>query len=184
VGRSFSLERGKVQFYGEDKINPGLDIRLNSKVSSTTVYVTMSGTLEEPKVELTSSPSMSEADIMSLLVMGKTADDLNGDQAQLVAQRAAAVAATYGAAELQKRMAGPLGVDMITLNPGGGPEGENSVVVGKYLSPRALLKYEQALDSAAGFFVTLEYTLTQTITLQTIAGTWQSGAEISWSKDY
>jgi autotransporter translocation and assembly factor TamB len=184
VGRSFSLERGKVQFYGEDEINPGLDIRLSAKISSTTAYVTMSGTLKEPKVELTSSPSMSEADIMSLLVMGKTADDLNGDQAQLVAQRAAAVAATYGAAELQKKMAGPLGVDMITLNPGGGPEGENSVVVGKYLSPRALLKYEQALDSAAGFFVTLEYTLTQTITLQTIAGTWQSGAEISWSKDY
>jgi len=184
VGRTFTLERGKVQFYGEDEINPGLDIRLNSKVSSTDVYVTMSGTLKEPKVELTSSPSMPEADIMSLLVMGKTADDLNGDQAQLVAQRAAAVAATYGAAELQKKMAGPLGVDMITLNPGGGPEGENSVVVGKYLSPKALLKYEQALDSAAGFFVTLEYTLTQTITLQTIAGTWQSGAEISWSKDY
>jgi len=184
LGRSFSLERGKVQFYGEDEINPSLDIRLTSKVSSTTVYVTMNGTLQEPKVELTSSPSMSEADIMSLLVMGKTSDDLNGDQAQLVAQRAAAVAATYGAAELQKRMAGPLGVDMITVNPGGGPEGENSVVVGKYLNSRTLLKYEQALDSAAGFFVTLEYTLTQTITLQTIAGTWQSGAEISWSKDY
>ena len=184
LGRSFTLERGKVQFYGEDEINPGLDIRLTAKVSSTNVYVSMSGTLTEPKLELTSSPSMSEGDIMSLLVMGKTSDDLNGDQAQLVAQRAAAVAATYGAAELQKKMAGPLGVDMISLNPGGGPEGENSLVVGKYLSPRALLKYEQALDSAAGFFVTLEYTLTQTITLQTIAGTWQSGAEISWSKDY
>jgi TamB, inner membrane protein subunit of TAM complex len=184
LGRSFELERGKVQFYGEDENNPSLDIRLTAKVSSTTVYVTMTGTAREPELELTSSPSMTEGDIMSLLVMGKTSDDLNGDQAELVAQRAAAIAATYGAAELQKKAAGPLGVDMITLNPGGGPEGENSVVVGKYLSPRALLKYEQALDSAAGFFVTLQYTLTKTITIETIAGTWQSGAEISWSKDY
>ena len=88
------------------------------------------------------------------------------------------------AAEFEKKMAGPLGVDMITLNPGSGPEGESSVVVGKYLNPKTLLKYEQALDSAAGFFVTLQYTLTETITLETIAGTWQSGGEISWSKDY
>ena len=184
LGRSFTLEHGKVQFYGEDENNPNLDIRLEAKVSSTDVYITMTGTAREPEVELTSSPSMNEADIMSLLVMGKTTEDLDGDQAALVAQRAAAVAATYGAAELEKKMAGPLGVDMITLNPGGGPEGESSVIVGKYLSPKALLKYEQALDSAAGFFVTLQYTLTETITLETIAGTWQSGGEISWSKDY
>ncbi|HET9234101.1 MAG TPA: translocation/assembly module TamB domain-containing protein, partial [Candidatus Eisenbacteria bacterium] len=184
LGRSFQLEHGKVQFFGEDENNPNLDIRLETKVSSTDVYVAMTGTAREPKVELTSSPSMSEADIMSLLVMGKTADDLDGDQADLVAQRAKAIAATYGAAEFEKKMAGPLGVDMITLNPGAGPEGESSVIVGKYLNPKTLLKYEQALDSAAGFFVTLQYTLTETITLETIAGTWQSGGEISWSKDY
>ena len=121
---------------------------------------------------------------MSLLVLGRPADELDGDQAQLVAQRARAMAATYGASELEKNLAGPLGVDVLSLNPSGGSTGESSVVVGKYLSPRALLKYEQALDSAAGFFVSLEYTLTRGLALVTLAGTQQSGAEISWSRDY
>jgi len=184
LGRSFTLDHGRIQFFGEDEANPSLDVALSAKVSSTTVTVTVTGTAREPEVELSSDPDMSDADIMSLLVMGRPADELNGDQAQLVAQRAAAMAATYGAGKLEKSVAGPLGVDVISLNPAGSTSGEGSVVVGKYLSPRALLKYEQSLDSATGFFVSLEYTLMRSLTLVTLAGTWQSGAEISWSRDY
>jgi translocation and assembly module TamB len=184
LGRSFALDRGRIQFFGEDEANPSLDVTLSTKVSSTTVTVTVTGKAREPEIELSSDPQMSEADIMSLLVLGRPADELDGDQAQLVAQRARAMAATYGASELEKNLAGPLGVDVLSLNPSGGSTGESSVVVGKYLSPRALLKYEQALDSAAGFFVSLEYTLTRGLALVTLAGTQQSGAEISWSRDY
>jgi translocation and assembly module TamB len=183
LGRTFSVDRGEVTFFGDDELNPSLDIRLTTKVGGTEVIVTFTGTAEEPKLELTSTPELSEADIMSVLLFGDSSDKLTGDQLELVGQRAAAIAATYGAAEVEGMLAGPLGVDMLTLNPSG-PEGSTTVMVGKYLSRRALLKYEQALDSEAGFFVTLEYTLMRNLTLETMAGTQQSGAEINWSKDY
>jgi TamB, inner membrane protein subunit of TAM complex len=183
LGRTFQLDRGQVQFFGEDETNPTLDVRLSTKISSTTVRILVSGTAQEPKVDLVSEPEMSQSDIMSLLVFGREKDELDGDELQLVAQRSAAMAAMWGAAELQG-LSGTLGVDMLRLQPGATPSGESSVVVGKYLSERALLKYEQALDSTTGFYVALEYTLTRNLTVETQAGTWQSGAELNWSKDY
>jgi len=46
-----------------------------------------------------------------------SADELDGDELQLVAQRSAAMAAMWGAAELQG-LSGMLGVDMLRLQSG------------------------------------------------------------------
>ena len=183
LGRTFQLERGRVEFFGDNAENPSLDVALTTKVSSTTVRILVTGTAQKPEVELTSEPTLSQTDILSLLVFGRQPEDLGGDELELVAQRSAAMAATWGAAELQSSLSG-VGVDLFSLNPASSPEGQSSVVVGKYLNERTLLKYEQALDNTTGFFVTLEYTLTRDFKFQTLAGTWQSGAEINWSKDY
>jgi translocation and assembly module TamB len=184
MGRSFDMERGVVRFYGDDETNPALDIELAAKVSSTTVRIHITGTAHQPELELSSEPEMSEGDIMAVLVFGETTDELDGDQSKLIAERAAAIAATYGAQTLESSLSGPLKVDLLSYNPATGEEGEGSVVVGKYLSPKALLKYEQALDATTGFLVTLEYTLTRSFTLETLVGTQQSGAELRWSRDY
>jgi autotransporter translocation and assembly factor TamB len=186
LGRNFQVEPGgEVSFYGDDEFDPSLNVSLSTRISSYRIIITLQGTVERPELILSSEPELSEGDIMSVLVFGETMDKLDGDQTQLVAQRAAAIAATYGSAELAAELAGPLGVDMLQINPAGsGQEGASSVTVGKYLSPRTLLKYEQALDSGAGFFVTLQYLLTRTITLETLVGTRQSGAQVNWIKDY
>ena len=52
------------------------------------------------------------------------------------------------------------------------------------LSPKTILKYEQALQSGGGFFVILESRISQTLSVETLVGTRQSGAELSWTKDY
>jgi len=184
LGRTFDVSRGTVTFYGEETINPRLDITLESRISSTLVKVLVTGTAEKPELKLASEPEMSETDILSLIVFGRSSTELNGDEVQLMAQQAATMAALYGTSGLTQSLSRELGVDMLTINPSGGSEGQSTVVVGKYLSPRTLIKYEQTLQGVSEFFVTLEYRLTNYFTVQTIVGPTQSGAGVSWTRDY
>jgi autotransporter translocation and assembly factor TamB len=191
-GRTFTPERGEVTFFGDDEFNPSLDIRLTTRIEQYEIIVTITGTTEEPKLDLSSIPDLDQGDIMSVLTFGKPSSELDGDQLELAAQRAAAMAAMHGAAEVSGALADPLGLDVLMYNPSG-REGKSTIVMGKYLNPRALLKYEQALESGAGFFVTLEYSLDglnvggltlRNLRIETLVGTRQSGAEVSWSRDY
>jgi translocation and assembly module TamB len=184
LGRSFDVSSGTVTFYGEETVNPRLDIVMESRISTTLVKVLVTGTAEKPELKLTSEPEMSETDILSLIVFGRSSTDLNGDEVQLMTKQAATMAAVYGTAGLTQSLSRELGVDMLTINPSGGSSGQSTVVVGKYLDPRTLIKYEQTLQGVSEFFVTLQYRLTNYLTVETLVGATQSGAGVSWTRDY
>lgn len=60
-----------------------------------------------------------------------------------------------------------------------------SLVVGKYLSPRVLLKYVQDLEAGQGYSVNVEYWLKGGLRLMTSTSRYnQSGMELNWSHDY
>jgi autotransporter translocation and assembly factor TamB len=57
--------------------------------------------------------------------------------------------------------------------------------VGKYLSSRALLKYEQSLAERSSFLLNLEYFLSRHLKLETLLGQQTpSGVEFTWTDDY
>ncbi|MDH3214800.1 MAG: translocation/assembly module TamB [Candidatus Krumholzibacteria bacterium] len=183
LGRTFKISRGKAVFYGEDNINPSLDLELTTTVEGMVITVRMLGTTEEPEVTLSSEPAMSEGDIMSFLVFGKRMEELNSDQVGLVQQRAAQTAATFGT-QLASRLSRQMHVDLITLSRGEAT-GRSTLTLGKYVTRRALLKYEQSLEERAAFLVDLEYFLTRTLRLETFIGQQQqSGLEVNWTRDY
>ena len=120
---------------------------------------------------------------MSFLVFGKRMGDLNADQVGLVEQRAAETAATFGT-QLASRLSRQMGVDLITLSHGKAA-GQSTLTIGKYVTRRALLKYEQSLENRAAFLIDLEYFLTRTLRLETFIGQQQpSGLEVNWTRDY
>jgi hypothetical protein len=185
LGRIFHVERGQVIFYGGDEINPSLDLALSTNIEGTIVRVLLSGTALEPKLDLTSEPEFSEGDIMSLLVFGRTMDELDNEQMNLLGRRAADIAAAFGAAQLETRLSQQLGVDLVSIGQGTGEEAGTSLTIGKYLSPKVLLKYEQALKDRARFFVNLEYFLTRHFKIETLIGHQnQSAIELNWTSDY
>jgi len=185
LGRIFHVERGQVIFYGGDEINPSLDLALSTNIEGTTIRVLLSGTALEPKLNLTSEPEFSEGDIMSLLVFGRTMDELDNEQMNLLGRRAADIAAAFGAAQLETKLSQQLGVDLVTIGRGSGEEGGTSLTIGKYLSPKVLLKYEQALKDRARFFVNLEYFLTRHFKIETLIGHQsQSAIEFNWTSEY
>lgn len=185
MGRTFEFRRGNVNFYGGDEMNPSFNLTLETELSGYRIEIKLTGTAKDPEIELTSDPTLSESDIMSLLVFGKPMSELNTSQSGLVQQRTAEILMVYGAVKLQEQMSQQMGVDIITIGQSTRKPDESALVVGKYLNNRTLLKYEQNLENTGAYLINLEYYLTKRIKFETfIDQASETGIEINWSKDY
>lgn len=182
LGRSFKLERGTVNFYGQDEINPALDVLLSTRVSNTDIQIIVAGTAHKPQIILTSNPEMREGDIISVLLFGATFDDLSDNQADLVQQRTTEMVAALGAAELQKNVSG---IDVVSYKGSDNQNESSTLTFGKYLNPDVLLSYVYAIDDQAGSFLSLEYFLKGNFKVDTLYGRRnQTGLGLGWAKDY
>jgi translocation and assembly module TamB len=85
VARDFTIERGRVRFYGTPELNPALDIvaahqvrPLDAASSPVNVLITIGGTLQNPSIALGSDtrPPLGENELLSLLVFGRRTNDL------------------------------------------------------------------------------------------------------------
>lgn len=185
LGRYFEVDEGTVGFYGEEDIDPALDLKLSTRVSDTLIQVEVTGQASAPRLKLRSEPEMPEGDIMSFLILGRPLDELDEDQVGLLRSRATDLAAAYGTAQIGESIAGQLGIDLVSVQQSSEDEGGSALVFGKYLSPRILLKYEQALGEGQGWLLNLEYLLTEHLRLESLYGQQnQSGAEINWINEY
>ncbi|HKK73358.1 MAG TPA: translocation/assembly module TamB domain-containing protein [Candidatus Krumholzibacteria bacterium] len=185
LGRRFQVETGRVIF-DPDQVEPDprLDIRLATTIEGTRFTVDVTGTALEPQLRLGSEPEMPEGDIVASLLFGRPLDELDEGQSELLAQRTRQIAAAYGAAALSQQIGQRLGVDILSIEPAG-DGGSASLVVGQYLSPDVIVQYEQVLEEGAAALIRLEYAMTRSIRLETVASQGEgSGVQIEWRKDY
>ncbi len=183
-GRLFQLDRGEVVFYGEEEINPSLDVELSAIVDETLIRITVRGTVKELDLQFASEPEMTEGDIMSLLLLGRRLDELNDDQFDLLQRRATDLLSAFGTTRLAGRLSRQLGVDMVQIRSRREGQNGRALIIGKYLSRRLLVKYEQLLEEAT-FLINLEYFLTRRLKVETLYGrSDQSGIELDWTKEY
>jgi autotransporter translocation and assembly factor TamB len=187
LGRIFKLQRGRIVFYAdEDDLNPELDMALGVRVGEYDISIALSGTANDPLLEFSSSPDLTESDIFSVLLFGKTSDELSEGQSGLMTERAAQIAAAYGSVALQESLAKELGVDVLSIAPKEGTD-KSALTVGKYLNPRTMVRYEQVLDQASAFFVHLDYILTESQEWRVHSQISQgeaSGVDLRWEKDW
>ncbi|MBM3226694.1 MAG: hypothetical protein FJZ47_23260, partial [Candidatus Tectomicrobia bacterium] len=72
----YAVEQGRVTFTGTPELNPVLDVTVTREVSNYVVSVHVSGHANAPQLRLSSTPDLPQADIVTLLVVGKTTDRL------------------------------------------------------------------------------------------------------------
>lgn len=190
----FDVDKADIRFNNAAPPNPHLDVQLIADISGYLIYLKISGLADDPVIELTSEPDMNEADIIAVLLFGQPANDLDNDQrgraheendpgAQL-RENLAAMAVVFGGAGLQNKMSNTLGVDMVEM--GADSDGESTLVVGKFLTPKVLLKYNQSLEKSGTYFMTMEYRLSRYFKLLSTYGQGEeaSGLELKWSRRY
>lgn len=166
-GQRLEIERGILNFQGPVD-NPGLDIIALRKNQPVEAGVALSGTAQSPRVSLTSKPSVPDGEKLSWLVLGHGLDDSSSQEFNALQTAAGALLATGQSVTLQQRVAHAAGLEEVSLKGAGGLEG-SVLALGKRLSSRAYLSYEQGLGGA-GTLVKINYTLSRRLSVRAQAG--------------
>ncbi|GAB3461772.1 hypothetical protein GCM10027321_22680 [Massilia terrae] len=175
-GQKLSIEHGMLTFSGPYD-NPSLDILAVRKTtngeqpSETNVEagVEVRGTAQYPVAKLVSTPTVPDSEKLSWLVLGHGMQGTNANESDVLGAAASALLSGSGGG-FQNKIAGSLGLDEIGVS--GAAKGLESTVVtvGKRLSSRAYLSFEQGASTASSV-VRLRYKLNPRITLQLQTGT-------------
>lgn len=189
-GQNLAISRGIITFQGPLD-NPALDILAERKNLPVVVGVKIVGTALAPRVSLVSNDAMSDAEKLSWLVLGRGSAAGGGD-ADLLLTAADALFTAGDSVGLRQQMAGRLGLDDISIGRSdsytkdegeGGALSGRVVSLGKRVSDKAYVSYEQSLDGV-GYAVKLTYQLTRRISVALTAGQ-SSAADLlySWTFD-
>lgn len=150
----YEVTRALLSFRGHPRINPLLDIRAETSIVDHDVILLVTGPLDEFKFELSSSPPLPEADIVALLITGRTRGDLASGAGGGLSQGEAARYLSRGftddvAATLQRN----LGLDEVSIDPTL-VQGETNpvarITLGKALSSRLYVVYSTLLGGRGG----------------------------------
>jgi len=170
VRRDFTVERGRVRFLGTPDLNADLDIEAKHTVrpldggQDIPVIAKITGTLQEPKLELTSTvlPPISETNLVSYLMFRRPASNLQtasggaGDQQQALDVALAYVSSAV-TSELQRTLVTDLRVpvDYIELRPGtaGGAYGSSTatqLAAGWQIGRKSFLTFSAGICTTGG----------------------------------
>ncbi|HET8701572.1 MAG TPA: translocation/assembly module TamB domain-containing protein, partial [Nitrococcus sp.] len=185
-GQGLVIETGRILFAGGPLDQPGIDVRaVRHPAQDITVGVQVRGTLKEPTLTIFSDPSMTQAEQLSWLVLGRPLQGASSSQAAMLSQAALALG-LKGGDFLAKKLGGSLGVDTIGIQTGSGEAGaasnsnEAALVIGKYLSPGLYVSYGIGLFNHVST-VRLQYTLSSHWKLATEASTEGSGGDLTYT---
>lgn len=164
-GQRLQVERGIVNFQGPLD-DPGLNILALRKGLEVEAGVEVTGTVRRPMVRLVSTPNVPDGEKLSWIVLGHVPESSGVDSALLLAA-AASILGGQSSGQLGKS----LGVDEISLSQQTGADSQQiqKVTVGKRVSARARISYEQGLNEVGGV-AKFTYTLTPRITIVTSTG--------------
>jgi len=203
-GKSLEIDDGKLIFSGGPISNPGLNIRASRTLQIRTYSlfaqeenikagVRVTGTLNEPKVNLFSEPAgKSPEDILSYLILGVPISSINkNNQAntQLLLQAADALNINgnnklFNIKDKVKNRLGLAELDIGTqseIDPTTQKTTQHTAfILGKYLSPKFYINYSLDLFDHTNT-LKVRYLINKFWTIQSIANTNSSGVDILYS---
>ncbi|WP_231865828.1 translocation/assembly module TamB domain-containing protein [Legionella fallonii] len=218
-GQDLTIEQGQLIFTGGRLDNPGINVRASKKIDTTTattpgsnqpfdfnndnlqnanvrgnisVGVEVSGRLTEPKISLFSNPSiLSQADILSMLVLGRPASQANkaGGQLLMAAISSMNLGGGTNGAQLLEQLKKNLGFDVNVQTTSNYNLATNqitdstAVVVGKSISKKIYVSYNVGLSQNDPNVLTLKYLLNKFYSIQISSSTTSSGIDILYTSN-
>jgi translocation and assembly module TamB len=166
-GQRLEIDRGFLNFQGPLD-NPGLNIVAMRKNQLVEAGVSVTGTARSPQVTLVSEPWVPDGQKISWLVLGHGTENSSAQEFSALQLAARALLGAGESVSLQQRVAQATGLDEVNLKGSGGLE--NTVLtLGKRLSSRAYISYEQGISSTSTL-VKINYLLSQRLSLRVQAG--------------
>jgi translocation and assembly module TamB len=199
-GKELRITEGSLVFLGTPSPEPRLKIVCEKQVRDVIVQAKVSGPLDQPKMTLSSIPSMNQVDILSYLFFDHPAGELSSKENSQLGERAAAWLGTETSLALKQALGNnPLAPDTLQYrtsskldrgfanNPSGvgSATTESSVIeIGKYITPDLYVTYGRGVKANENQ-VQVEYRMKRNLSIQTqVGGSDQSGVDIFWRHDF
>jgi translocation and assembly module TamB len=182
-GEEIEVQRGQLLFSNSPLDNPGLDLRVarqsTDRMAGTeiTAGAQIRGTLRQPQLTLFSDPRMSDPDILSLLVLGRTSGGTGGEAALLF--RAANALGLGGGGVLGEGLGGAIGLDTLELDTSNGDESA-ALMLGKFLTPNLYVGYGVGLMDAVNVF-NVRYRISRRLMFESTSSVIGSGADLIYT---
>ncbi len=164
-GRELAVESGSLVYSGT--WNPELSAQATTRLTAEggedqsvryRVTVNAEGPLDQPRLSFDSRPRLSEPEILSLLLTGRTDSQALGETAWLAGEQAASLLGSRVARELGQGFTS-LGIDEVSIQPELVARETNPgarFTFGKRFGERVRLAYSTSLSNPEGRFIRLE----------------------------
>jgi len=193
-GQNLTIKQGHLFFTGGGLDNPSIRLRAGKYIKEASnkwtngltrkvrVGVQVSGQLSEPTLHLFSIPAtFSQADILSLLVLGIPANQASGAGSQLLITALSSIAQGTQSEDTQllSQLKKIVGIDFDFKSK----DNKLGVVLSKSLTKRISIGYTIGLSQADPNVMTLKYILTKLISLQISSSASNSGIDALYEKE-
>ncbi len=148
LGHDFELTEGRLEFSDPDRSEPYLTLKTEQQVSEThTVFLNIRGYLSNLEIELSSVPSLPREDIVSLMTLGMTEEEVraSGTRRSVLSSK---ILAGEISSVFEKPLASATGLDIVRLEASeGGSLGNEAttlsrVALGKRVTDRLSLEFK------------------------------------------
>ncbi|HET8904442.1 MAG TPA: translocation/assembly module TamB domain-containing protein [Saccharospirillum sp.] len=184
-GKNFTIERGNIQVQGSQLL---LDIVAVYDGPDITVNLNIQGTQSQLDLSLTSTPALSNDELLARLLFGRSIAEMSALQAVQLATALNSLRNPGSGLDVFGTTRDLLGLDALTLDSATNEEGESGVNIqaGKYLSDRIYLEVESGVGAERGLEGSLQFQLTPRINaeLYTRGQFGSGGVELNWKNDY
>ncbi|MDF1758342.1 MAG: translocation/assembly module TamB domain-containing protein [Legionellaceae bacterium] len=214
-GQKLKIEQGDIIFLGKQISNPNIQVQatrhINGSGSSlsgsnelldfnvenldtknfgsyTEVGINVSGRIDSPKVKLYSNPpNLSQEDILSMLILGKPADQVGSSGGQILFQAMSSMnlGSDSKGMKMMKDFKKSLGVDIDVKNNSIGTSSNDmsktTASVGKSITKRIYLQYSDGLFQENSSVFTLTYLLNKFLSIKVTSSSISNGLDITYS---
>ncbi|GAA0560505.1 translocation/assembly module TamB domain-containing protein [Rhizomicrobium electricum] len=171
AGANLTFTSGTISFNGQalrSRIDPGLDLVAQQESGGITATLKITGTASQPKIALSSTPSMPQDEILAQLLFQQSSKSLSAMQLASVAQAAATLSGGGGGIDPVGTIRKSLGLDRLAVGSnsqsGASGLGATSIEAGKYVLRNVYIGAQQ--DLSGGTKATVQVDLTRHLKVQ------------------
>lgn len=153
--RRFRLIEGSLELVGGAKIDPVLDVLGRHKARAHVIDARLTGTASKPVLTLSSDPTLSQEDILAVLLFGRPSSELSQEQQSSLSERAVGLASSMGLTAVGRSVASAIGLDALGLQID--ELSSQRASVGAYVGRNIFVALAQEFSGERGQELSIEY---------------------------
>lgn len=165
--RRYLVERGVVTFTNMTRIEPTLDIVATTQASGYDIELRVEGQPGETSATFSSEPPLSEPDIVSVLVTGRTLEQVQGAELNVAKEQVLSYLSGRAASRISRRAEETLGLSTVRIDPSlisAESDPGARLTLGQQITDRLSFIYSMNLVDSADQIQQLEYSFARRFT--------------------